>query len=64
MGDRLVKGTVLYIAKDGSEIIFDRLDGAEPYAHVKFADGREFESNKLGSILARGYWQPAPDWNK
>jgi hypothetical protein len=58
------KGKVIYVSDDGSEIIYDRKDKEEIYAHVKFADGREFESDKLGSILARGYWQPAPGWDK
>jgi hypothetical protein len=58
------KGKVLYKATDGSEILFDREEKGEIYAHVKFPDGREFPSNKLGSILARGYWEPAPGWDK
>lgn len=58
------KGKVLYVAEDGSEILFDREEQDQIYAHVKFPDGREFPSNKLGSILARGYWQPAPGWDK
>lgn len=55
---------MLYVAEDGSEILYDKEENDEIYAHVKFPDGREFESNKLGSILARGYWQPAPGWDK
>jgi hypothetical protein len=58
------KGRVIYIDVHGGEVIFDGEDGPTVYAHVKEPDGKEYEENLLGSILAHspGRWIPAPGW--
>jgi hypothetical protein len=52
------KGTVLYKKASGSLVIYDGKNEADEYlAHVKEPNGTEYDSQLLGSILARGYWE-------
>jgi len=56
--EEVKKGTVLYKRESGSLVIYDGKDkNGEYLAHIKNADGEEFDTQFLGSILARGYWE-------
>jgi hypothetical protein len=49
---------VLYMQKDGSKLVFDRVTKEVIYGHVINAKGRSFPAQPVEQILARGYWEP------
>ena len=58
-------GDVIYIGQtDKYQLIFDYIENHEMYGHVRNPEGHEYEPIKVGSILARGYWEPAPGFRR
>ncbi len=48
--------TVLY-SRDGDDLIFDYEKNGRAYGHVSMADGTNYPTQLVDSIVARGYWE-------
>jgi hypothetical protein len=58
------KGTVLYNKPSGQEVIFDEERDGMIYAHVKDANGKEYDPKYLMDIIKFGGWNPVVDFKK
>ena len=57
------KGRVIYIKDGGIELLYDHTADKIDYGIVKTPYG-ESKPFPIASILAQGYWEVAPGWDK